>query len=247
MAYLWDTDSGQEVRRFAHRSGVTCVALSPDGRLAATGSGFPKIVGGQRVLEDCRGHVWDVAGGKELLSLPECQDSLLTIRFTDDGRRVLFADQHQGGSTDLDKKTSDVFGWQTKKVTAVAFTADGKRALVAADQGKMFLMEIPSQQVVRSLAGHTTPVRAVALTPDGTRALSVAGIDPIPDSPWPDSAIRVWDLSSGTEIARFEGHTNVIHSMALSSDGRHALAGGLDQATRFLDLSGLPPPGPRLK
>lgn len=35
---LWDARSGQELRRWDHRRGIRCLALSPDGKLAVTGA-----------------------------------------------------------------------------------------------------------------------------------------------------------------------------------------------------------------
>src|SRR5262249_3947713 len=56
---LWDTGTGQEVRSFTgHQGGVDKVALSPDGKLLASGGW------GDHTLR-----LWDVAGGGELLKI----------------------------------------------------------------------------------------------------------------------------------------------------------------------------------
>ncbi len=50
----------------------------------------------------------------------------------------------------------------------------------------------------------------VAITPDG-RSLAYAGIDKI---------IRVWQISTGEELAAFDGHADVVNAIAISPDGR---------------------------
>jgi WD40 repeat protein len=52
-------------------------------------------------------------------------------------------------------------------------------------------------------------VNSVAFSPDGKRLAS--GSD--------DNPVRLWDLTTGRESARLEGHTNGVSSVAFSPDG----------------------------
>ena len=61
---------------------------------------------------------------------------------------------------------------------------------------------------------------------DGRRALS--GSD--------DRTLRLWDLETGAELRRFEGHTRWITSVTVLADGRRALSGAYDLTLRLWDL-----------
>jgi WD40 repeat protein len=61
-------------------------------------------------------------------------------------------------------------------------------------------------------------VRSVAFLPDGRRALSSSY----------DKTVRLWDVETGTELARFAEHTAAVLGLACSPDGHCALSGGAD-------------------
>ena len=52
---------------------------------------------------------------------------------------------------------------------------------------------------------------------DGRRALS--GSD--------DRTLRLWDLETGAELRRFEGHEDWVTSVTVLADGRRALSGSV--------------------
>ena len=61
---------------------------------------------------------------------------------------------------------------------------------------------------------------------DGRRALS--GSD--------DRTLRLWDLETGAELRRFEGHEGWVTSVTVLADGRRALSGSWDKTLRLWDL-----------
>ena len=61
---------------------------------------------------------------------------------------------------------------------------------------------------------------------DGRRALS--GSD--------DKTLRLWDLETGAELRRFEGHEGGVSSVTVLADGRRALSGSGDKTLRLWDL-----------
>ena len=61
---------------------------------------------------------------------------------------------------------------------------------------------------------------------DGHRALSGSH----------DRTLRLWDLETGAELRRFEGHEGWVNSVAVLADGRRALSGSEDRTLRLWDL-----------
>jgi len=57
--------------------------------------------------------------------------------------------------------------------------------------------------------------------------------------PSPQEAIklfRLWDVETGKLIRTFRGHTDVIYSVAFSSDGKLALSGSWDATVRLWNV-----------
>src|SRR5262249_27147609 len=78
-----------------------------------------------------------------------------------------------------------------------AFHADGKRLVTGGDDGVARLWDLPNNQEVLTLRGHTSGLYSAAFSPDGARLLT-AGLD---------QTIRVWDARSLTPEAALELET----------------------------------------
>jgi WD40 repeat protein len=51
-----------------------------------------------------------------------------------------------------------------------------------------------------------------------------------------DSTLRLWNVETGTEIRRFEGHVGSINAIAVLSNGQ-AVSGSSDNSLRLWDIS----------
>lgn len=67
-------------------------------------------------------------------------------------------------------------------------------------------------------------------------ALSTAK-EPIVSASW-DRTVRVWDTGTGEGVQRLEGHTNMVNSAGVSSDGRVAVSGVWDKVIQLWDTVG---------
>ena len=69
-------------------------------------------------------------------------------------------------------------------------------------------------------------VLGMALSPDGRRLLTAHE----------DKTVRLWDVTTGKEVQRFEGHTDRVICVTFAQDGTRALSGGADGTVRLWGL-----------
>ena len=82
-------------------------------------------------------------------------------------------------------------------------------------------------QAINVLKGHESAVRSVAFSPDGTRLATGSY----------DSTARLWDASTGKELAVLKGHEFRGTSVAFSPDGTRLATGSSDNTARLWGLS----------
>ncbi len=112
---------------------------------------------------------------------------------------------------------------------SVAVTPDGRQALSAGEDGKLYLWDLATGRELRRCTGHFSRVYDVALSPDGRWALSA--------SAEPDNSVRLWDLTTGQEVRRFVGPTGSVRKVAFSPDGRQFLsASHQDRTVRLWEV-----------
>jgi RNA polymerase sigma factor (sigma-70 family) len=87
---LWDTRTGRPIHVLSgHINGVTSVVFSPDGqRLVTAASGTDLYANTTR---DMRVFFWDVASGRQLLTLPAHDNAVYAAAFSPDGKRLVTA------------------------------------------------------------------------------------------------------------------------------------------------------------
>ena len=74
-------------------------------------------------------------------------------------------------------------------------------------------------------------------TMDGVMAMSLSQDDRLAVSGTGDTAISIWDMSSGVLKRRLEGHSADVKSVSFSPDGRGVVSGSADASVRIWDAS----------
>ena len=216
-----------EVRRFTGSASdhVNCVALSRDGRRALSTGGLGP---GKGVCV-----VWDTATGRELRLLKGHTDFIQTLAFAPDSRRVL-----TGGPDQTVRLWDAETGAELHRfngpghVSSVAWSADGKEALFAVFQGTVILWDVENWKELRRF-DHGTGLWSVDYCPTRRSALTAGGTQ---QGTTNIGVVRLWDLDTGTEVRRFEGHANGVWRAVFSPDGRRALSASSDQTVRLWDV-----------
>jgi WD40 repeat protein len=238
---LWDLETGNELRRFSgHTDGVWNVAFSPDGTKALSGCG------------DGVARLWDLKSGKALFALPAQKvGRAWSVAFTPDGQLGV-----TGGGNVLERtgkieaslrlwdlktgKEIREFNGHIGDIRAVAVSPDGKQLLSGSWDGTTRLWDIGTGKELKKFDVVGRFVEGVAFTKDGKRIVSCHGArcaDWVEGAMPADKAdtqctIRVWNLASGKELKRYEGHTNLILCLAISEDGRFFITGSADNTMR---------------
>ena len=192
--------------RFRHGAPIYTVAVSPDGRIIASGS-FDRTV-----------RLWSAGTGKKLHVCQGHRDRITSVSFAPDGKRLASASYDKSvrlWETSTGKFLRQLEG-HSDLVTCVVFSPDGKALASASYDKTVRLWDAATGEQLRQLRGHEKPVNALAFSADSQRLLSGG---------W-DRTIRLWDLSSGNEVRRFEGHGCEVNCLALPPDGKALAFGG---------------------
>jgi WD40 repeat protein len=202
---LLDVSAGSEVRAVAAQAGVggsaeKFIAFSPDGQKLASATGGRTI------------KINDTATGKELFTLAPDRGFLInSLAWSPDSR--LIASGNMETRAGVSPSTTDFgFGnlfaftlklWDvsdpnagakelramtghTGRVTAIAFSPDGRLMASGGDDASIKLWDTATGREVATLTGHTLGVSAIDFSPDGKLIASGSA----------DGSARVWDLQT---------------------------------------------------
>src|SRR5262249_2055919 len=111
------------------------------------------------------------------------------------------------------------------------FSPDDSRFAYGSRSGTIYLHDTQTRKLLWSHKGHSTttaqglPAQGLVFSSDGKRLYSAWGAqEPVAD-PLAESAIRVWEVSTGKLAGELREHTGLVTSLALSRKGDRLLSG----------------------
>jgi WD40 repeat protein len=214
--YYWPAQTHLALKTLrGHLGAVTSVAISPDGQRIVTGSA------------DATVKVWEVASGRELLTL-RAGEPVASVAFSSDGQRVVTG----GGLTSLvwdvatGRKLIGLSGHSDITISA-SFSPDDQRIVTGSYDATAKVWEAASGLELVTLKGHTAAIWSVAFSPDGQRIVTGSQ----------DGNAKVWETGSGKELVTLRGHGNLIWSAAFSPDGKRVVTGSSDHTGSVWDAA----------
>ena len=125
------------------------------------------------------------------------------------------------------KRRNEWIGSARGKVTALAFSPDGKWLAVGWQGREIDLLAVSTGRVVRRIGKLRGWPLSVAFSPDG-KVLAVAG---------QAQQIALYNPHTGALLGLLVGHTSWVNAVAFSPDGRLVAGAGWDHAVRVWDVA----------
>jgi WD40 repeat protein len=211
-ALLWDLTLGGARALEGHADWVTSVALSGDGRRGVTAS------------RDRTAIFWDLDRRVRLRTFRGV-DELAAL--SADGRRLLTRSASEAvlwDATDSTRLRS--FKGHGGYVWSLALSGDGRRVLIAGDEGRATLWDGERGSKIRIFQSpDRSSIGALTLSADGKQVLLGSFTS------------TLWDAASGARLQSFARHRYGINSVALSADGRRAFTASQDRTAVLWDVT----------
>jgi WD40 repeat protein len=228
---LVDSTSGAVIHDYqtmgpaGHRFCVEAAALSPDGKLFATGANGAVIL-------------WEVATGSRIRQLAgfsgEGADEIHGVAFAPDGRRIVAcADDERARAIVWNAQSGKKIAaldaaWYPSYARSATFSRNGDQVVIGTDTGAILLWRLCPRQLRALLGVHRKEVCSLAASAKSDLIVSGSRND----------KVSLWEIGCGTNVRDFGGHEFSAASVAFSSDGKWVAAGRMEGASLWDCASG---------
>jgi WD40 repeat protein len=225
-AYVWDIASGEEIAHLSSENsaqyGAQTVAFNSNGKylLTVEGTGADKTV-----------RQWDIATGKEITHIEGGEN----VTLSPNGKYL--AAMSSGTTVVQDVDSDDevariegqgaVFSPDGEYLAASAGNTARVWNLTSGEESGKITQEAPAKS---GTGAGGIGITGVALSPDGKYLVTSS----------PDKTARMWDTSSGEEVARITHEDSARHFItktAFSTDGKYLATTGADGFAHVWDVA----------
>jgi WD40 repeat protein len=218
-AQLWKIDPPAAIVTFSPHGAVASAAVSPDGKLIATGSW------------DQSAKIWDAATGRSIRKLDRVHGGYInSVEFSPDGRQLLSASSdHTARLWDVatGKPVGAPLEGHTKPLLGATFSPDATRILTVSGDHTARIWDRAGGKPPLVLEGHKLPVLCGQFSPKGD--LVITGSQ--------DKSAVIWNAETREQVLILKGHTAAVTSVAISPDGKRAVTGSQDNTVKLWDAT----------
>ena len=242
----------------------TCVALSPSGRYALSGSTdqqlrywdikakkciwtFDRQRGaisfiafnqqqerGISVSQDGIYNLWDLANGASIRTTRLGNHNVNQLAFSEILDRAISTNGSTWFKWNTETELVTPMPPNDSKITAITMSGSGRRALLTGPDFSIQLWDLDQEERLGELRGHRGEVLSLAFLSNDTACISVSR----------DNTLRLWRLDTGQCILTIPSFAGNFAPIAISNNGRYCLWGGWDKILRLFDLGTAWPPAP---
>ncbi|HVO69803.1 MAG TPA: protein kinase [Aggregatilineaceae bacterium] len=183
--------------------------------------------------------LWDTETGELIRRFSRHDGNVTSIAFSPDQRQLVSA-AWDNTLILWDVQTGEEirrFTGHTGPVLDVAFSPDGSRLASGSEDQTIILWDAAAASVLWRFDGFTDAVNSVAFSPDGHTLIAGFGTIRYVAGSNEDNSLRLFDVDTGEEMRRFEGHTAPITVARFSRDGKSLLSASTDATLRLWDVA----------
>jgi|GEM_PF-607862 len=230
---IWDALTWKEVARREIPDPLPEQGLVGSFRLARFSPSGARIVSSSSGLR-----VEDGETGAFLANIVESAYFTGTMAFSPDGTRIV--SYREDGIVQIwDTETGARFVQlkvDENEITSLSLSPDGAYVVLSGKNGLMQVWEVPSEHQEGAIVGkqiaqmpgrHSGDVLSASFSPTGDEIVTGGA----------DGSVRVWNVASGAEIVRIQGHEGSVNAVQFSPNGNWIISGGEDGSIRVWNVA----------
>ena len=195
-----------------HEESVKAVAVSPNGKIVASGSKNGEI------------KLWELDTGKLIRTISAHKQSVKSIAISPDGK-TLVSGSKSGKVKLWEIETGELIrtiSAHNQPVNSIAISPNGKTFASASKSGRVKLWEIESGEPIRTISAHTQSVNSIVISPDAKTLASASD----------GGKVKLWNLETKEQLLTLSGHTDAVNCVAFGLDENTLVSGSDDETVK---------------